>query len=300
MLRAESDSETRGIILAGGSGTRLGPLTYTGLSKQLQRVYDKPAIYYPLTTLIEGGIRDILIISTPRDLPHIQSLLNDGNKWGINLSYIEQPKPEGLAQAFIIGRDFVQGHTNVLILGDNLFHVDNLGSMLEEATKHQSGAYVFASHVKDPQRYGVVEFNSQGEAISLEEKPSNPRSSYAVTGLYVYDEQIVEIAANLKPSKRGELEITDANNQYLRNKQLRVQRLDLTAGWYDMGTPDSLEEASQFVQNFQGRLGSLIGSPELAAYRRGYINPDQLEILGRQLGSSAYGKSLEKVAKGDI
>ncbi len=281
----------KGIILAGGSGTRLHPMTVVG-SKQLLPVYDKPMIYYPLSTLMLAGIREILIISTPKDLPNFQALLGDGSDWGLSLSYAEQPSPEGLAQAYIIGADFVAGESSCLILGDNIFFGHGINDLFKSAMVPQRGATVFAYHVNDPERYGVVEFDSEMRAISIEEKPLKPRSNWAVTGLYFYDKDVVNIAANLKPSPRGELEITDVNKEYLNRGQLHVEQMGRGYAWLDTGTPDSLLEASEFVATLERRQGFKISCPEEIAFRLGFIDATQLEALGQQYGKSAYGRYL--------
>ncbi|ACM36068.1 glucose-1-phosphate thymidylyltransferase RfbA [Agrobacterium vitis] len=283
----------KGIILAGGSGTRLHPMTLV-TSKQLMPVYDKPMIYYPLSTLMLAGIRDILIISTPKDLPNFQSLLGDGSKWGISLTYAEQPSPDGLAQAYIIGADFVGSNPSCLILGDNIFYGHGVNDLFRSAVARNDGATVFAYHVNDPERYGVVEFDKDMKAISIEEKPPTPRSSWAVTGLYFYDKDVVDIAANLKPSARGELEITDVNRVYLERGRLNVEKMGRGYAWLDTGTPDSLLDASEFVATLERRQGFKISCPEEIAYRLGFIDAQQLEALGLQYGKSAYGQYLLK------
>ena len=284
----------KGLILAGGSGTRLHPATLA-ISKQLLPVYDKPMVYYPLSTLMLAGMRDVLIISTPQDTPRFQALLGDGSRWGMNLSYCVQPSPDGLAQAFILGRDFVGSHPSALVLGDNIFYGHDLHALLRRADARREGATVFAYHVQDPERYGVVEFDRHRHAISIEEKPVAPKSNYAVTGLYFYDEQVCDIAADIQPSARGELEITEVNARYLRQGQLEVEIMGRGYAWLDTGTHESLLEAGQYIATLEKRQGLKIACPEEIAYRSGWIDAAQLEALAAPMLKNGYGRYLMQV-----
>ncbi|WP_118181106.1 glucose-1-phosphate thymidylyltransferase RfbA [Paraburkholderia phosphatilytica] len=284
----------KGIILAGGSGTRLYPITHA-VSKQILPVYDKPMIYYPLCTLMLAGIRDVLVISTPRDLPCFQGLLGDGSRWGMNLEYAVQPSPDGLAQAFVIGRDFIGNDPSALILGDNIFYGHDQLKQLEAANARDDGATVFAYHVQDPERYGVVEFDEAFRALSIEEKPTKPRSNYAVTGLYFYDRDVCDLAADIKPSARGELEITDLNMRYLEARKLRVEIMGRGYAWFDTGTHDSLIDAASFIATLQKRQGMMIACPEEIAFRNQWIDSAQLQMLAKPLAKNAYGKYLQNL-----
>ena len=289
----------KGIILAGGSGTRLYPVTQS-ISKQLLPVYDKPMIYYPLSTLMLAGIQDILIISTPDDTPRFESLLGDGNQWGLNISYKVQPSPDGLAQAFILGDTFIGNDLSALVLGDNIFYGHDFKEILGNAMKRDEGATAFACHVNDPERYGIAEFDKANKVLSLEEKPKNPKSNYAVTGLYFYDKDVVAMAKSLKPSARGELEITDLNRLYLKKEKLCLQILGRGYAWLDTGTHDSLLEASQFIATLENRQGLKVSCPEEISYRQGWIDASQLEKIAAPLSKNAYGQYLQRVLKEKI
>lgn len=298
-MTATTGQTRKGIILAGGSGTRLHPATLA-ISKQLLPVYDKPMVYYPLSTLMLAGIRDILLISTPQDTPRFQALLGDGSQWGLNLSYCVQPSPDGLAQAFILGRDFVGNNPSALVLGDNIYYGHDLQRLLNSAADRPSGASVFAYHVHDPERYGVVEFNAQHQALSIEEKPKAPKSNYAVTGLYFYDNQVCDIAADIKPSARGELEITDVNGRYLEMGQLNVEIMGRGYAWLDTGTHDSLLEAGQFISTLEKRQGLKVACPEEIAFRFGWISKEQVSKLAQPMLKNGYGQYLLKVINDTI
>jgi len=294
-----SASRRKGILLAGGSGTRLHPATLA-ISKQLLPVYDKPMVYYPLSTLMLAGIREVLVISTPQDTPRFQSLLGDGSKWGIDISYCVQPSPDGLAQAFVLGKSFVDGCPSTLVLGDNIYYGHDLQGLLQAASARTTGASVFAYHVHDPERYGVVSFDSARRALSIEEKPAKPQSNYAVTGLYFYDEQVCDIAAGIQPSARGELEITDVNARYLAQGELQVEIMGRGYAWLDTGTHDSLLEASQFIATLEKRQGLKVACPEEIAFRSGWIDRAQLEALAQPMLKNGYGQYLMQIVRSQV